>query len=492
MNTKTSQSLLSTIFSYLGVAIGYFNLLWLMPYAMTPDHIGTFRTVQDMALLLVPFAQLGLGNGITKFFPQLHKRHFSFFTFTLFLTLLGFLIVSLIFFLLNDPITRAFSAKSSEILIFLPVVLVITLFAVLNSVADAFCRSYYKIAMPTFFREVLIRFLFGVSFLLYLTEWISFDQLIWGIALSYGITLVGTFSYMKLRRIFRLDFTFGELPKDLKKEFLRYSFISLLATTGALLIMKVDSLMVSSMIGLEANAIYTIGFSIAIVIEMPRRAVSQIAMPLISEYFNNKEHSKVANLYKDLGVTQVFVCLLVFIGIWANIDNIYSFVPNKEVYEAGKWIVLIIGGAKMLDVAFSINSEIILFSKYYVFNIVATVVMAIVVIVFNLWLIPIHGIEGAAFASFIALLIFNLVKYGFIAIKLHIHPWSWDLFKIVVLGGIVFGLQHYFFKNSQVGWTDLIIRTLFILLMYLTGAYLFKIAPAIQQKMWKKIKRTGS
>ncbi|UJP64417.1 lipopolysaccharide biosynthesis protein [Mongoliitalea daihaiensis] len=487
-SSKVSQSVWTTAFSYVGVLIGYFNLLWLMPYAMSPEQIGTFRTVQDMALLLVPFAQVGLGNGITKFFPQLHSRHFSFLTYSFFLTLMGFAVVAALFFLLNEPIVKAFSSNSAEILNFLPIVLIITLFAVLNSIADAFCRSYYKIAMPTFFREVLIRFLLGISFLLYLLDWINFAQVMWAMSIAYGITLLGTIAYMSSRKIFGLEFAFSEIPAELKKEFLSYSFISLLATTGALLIMKVDSLMVSSMIGLEANAIYTIGFSIAIVIEMPRRAVSQVAMPLVSDFFSRQEYPKISQLYKDLGVSQVFICLLIFIGIWANIHNIYAFVPNREVYEAGKWIVLIIGGAKILDVIFSINSEIILFSKYYVFNILATVVMAIAVVVFNLWLIPIYGIEGAALASFLALLIFNLVKYGYVAYKLKMHPWSWDLGKILVLGGLVFTIQHYLFLHETAGLQDLMIRSSTISISYLLGAYALKIAPDMQRQLWEKIK----
>ncbi|MGY6522713.1 MAG: oligosaccharide flippase family protein [Mongoliitalea sp.] len=487
-SSKVSQSVWTTVFSYVGVGIGYFNLLWLMPYAMSPEQIGTFRTVQDMALLLVPFAQVGLGNGITKFFPQLHSRHFSFLTYSFFLTLMGFAVVAALFYLLNGPIVRAFTSNSAEILGFLPIVLVITLFAVLNSIADAFCRSYYKIAMPTFFREVLIRFLLGASFLLYLLKWISFEQVMWAMGISYAITFVGTLAYMYSRKIFGLEFEFGEIPAELKSEYLKYSFISLLATTGALLIMKVDSLMVSSMIGLEANAIYTIGFSIAIVIEMPRRAVSQVAMPLVSDYFSRQEYPKISQLYKDLGVSQVFICLLIFIGIWANIENIYAFVPNREVYEAGKWIVLIIGGAKILDVIFSINSEIILFSKFYVFNIVATVVMAIAVILFNWWLIPIFGIEGAAIASFLALFLFNLIKYGFVAYKLHMHPWSWDLLKILFLGGLVFTVQHFLFLEATAGLQDLIIRSGTITIMYGLGAFALKIAPAMQQQVWKKIK----
>jgi len=64
MGKVAKQSIQTTIFSYLGVVIGYFNVLWLYPYAMDASELGTFRTIQDLGLLFVPFAQLGVGHGI--------------------------------------------------------------------------------------------------------------------------------------------------------------------------------------------------------------------------------------------------------------------------------------------------------------------------------------------------------------------------------------------------------------------------------------------
>lgn len=95
----------------------------------------------------------------------------------------------------------------------------------------------------------------------------------------------------------------------------------------------------------------------------------------------------------------MLVCGLVFLLIWVNIDTLYHFVPNRDVYEAGKWVVLLIGLGKLSDVLFSVNGEIIVFSRFYVFNITATLLMAITVILLNLLFIPRYGIEGAALAS---------------------------------------------------------------------------------------------
>src|SRR5690554_2547334 len=133
MGKIVKQSLLTTVFSYIGVVVGYINVLWLLPYALSPEEIGIFRTIQDMGLLLVPFAQLGLGHGITRFYPRVKDQQFAFFSFSLFLTLIGFGIVALGFLTFKEQIFKVFAANSREIINFLGVVFFLTLFPVLNS-----------------------------------------------------------------------------------------------------------------------------------------------------------------------------------------------------------------------------------------------------------------------------------------------------------------------------------------------------------------------
>ncbi|PRY90735.1 polysaccharide biosynthesis C-terminal domain-containing protein [Mongoliibacter ruber] len=489
MKTVAKQSILTTISSYIGVLIGYFNVLWLLPYALDPDQIGLFRTIQDMALLFVPFAQLGIGNGITRFYPKVKAQQFAFFSMSLMVSLVGFSILSILFFAFRETLVAAFATNSPEVIDFFGVVLFITFFSVLNSVLDAFCRSFLKIAIPTFFREVILRLLVALLILTYLTQLITFDWLMWGLAIVYLSTLIGMILYMKSNQIFKLTFDFGNFPEGFIQEFLKYSLITLLGTTGSLLIMKIDSLMVTSLIGLEANAIYTIAFSIAIVIEMPRRAISQVVMPVIAEHFSTGESDKINKLYKEVAVHQTLICLLLFLGVWSNIHNLYHFVPNNEIYEAGKWVVFWIGLGKITDILFSVNGEIIVYSKYYVFNITATILMSIAVITLNLFLIPAYGIEGAAVASFVAMLLYNLIKYFYVKFRLGFDPFSWDILKISMLGLFTFGLQFFLFRGIDSGIIDIVIRSSTITIVYLIGVYFLKIASKSQEQLFEKIKR---
>uniref|UniRef100_UPI00404819CB lipopolysaccharide biosynthesis protein n=1 Tax=Algoriphagus sp. TaxID=1872435 RepID=UPI00404819CB len=428
------QSIQTTLFSYVGVVLGYINVLWLYPYALDSTQLGIFRTIQDLGLLLVPFAQLGLGHGITRYFPKLEQNQSALLTFSLLFSFLGFGFVSLFFFGFKEEIVSLFASNSPEVINFLSIVLFIALFSVWNSILDAFARSYVKVGIPTFFREVFLRLLTSVLVALYLLKWIDFDQVMQGLVLVYGLSMLGVTIYMVWLGVFKFDFSWSRFPRGFKSSLLKYSLLTFLATAASTLILKIDSVMISSMLSLEANAIYSIAFYMALVIELPRRAISQVAMPLIADHFTQQRIQEINLLYRQLSNRQLYICLLLFALIWANIDSIYHFVPNREIYQTGKWVVLIIALGKLVDVAFSLNSEILVFSAYYRFNLILTVSMSVLLIATNYLLIPLLGIEGAATGSAAIMLAYNLVKYGYLKWRLNLDPFSLETLKILGVG----------------------------------------------------------
>ena len=482
------QSVLTTIFSYLGVIVGYFNLLWLFPYVLSPEQIGLFKTVQDMALLLVPFAQLGIGHGITRFFPRIKGNEFAFFSFSIVMATIGFFIVAALFFIFKTPIITAFAENAPEVNDFLIVALVITFFSLMNSLLEAFSRSFIKIAIPSLIRDVFLRIFVALLVIGYFLSFYSFVNMIWGMGMVYMVAMFSMIFYMKKEGIIKIDLNWKGISRPFKKEFLQYGLITLLGTAGALLIMKIDSIMVSSMIGLDANAIYTIGFSIAVVIEMPRRAISQVAMPIISEMFANNQLTGINALYKKIAINQLLICLLIFLLIWVNIENLYHFVPNRTIYEQGKWVVLLIGLGKITDVIFSVNGEIIVFSRFYTFNITATLLMSAAVIIFNLILIPLYGIEGAALASLIAMLCYNLVKYFYIKIRLGFNPFSLGVYLILIAGGLSWAVSYYLIPTSAYVLLDILIRSGLVTAVYLLLVHLLKAAPETETMVFQKLK----
>ena len=491
MGKVAEQSIQTTIFSYIGVVIGYFNVLWLYPYAMDASELGIFRTIQDLGLLFVPFAQLGVGHGITRYFPKLQGNKSAFLSYSLIIALAGFFIVTILFFGLRVQIIELFAMNSPEVVDFLGVVLLITLFALLNSILDAYSRSYLKIAIPTFFREVFLRLLTGCLIGTYLLKWISFPEVMTGLVLVYGFALTGVLIYLIWLGVLNFDLNWKTFPKGFRSSFIQFSLITFLATAASTLIMKIDSIMVSSMISLEANAIYTIAFSMALVIELPRRAISQVVMPVVADHFANDNLAEINVLYKQVSNRQLYVCILLFIGIWANIDAVYSFIPNREIYMAGKSVVFLIGLGKLFDVAFSINSEILVFSKFYRFNLILTIAMSALIIVLNLFMIPSYGIEGAAGASAIVMLLFNLVKYLFLKIRLGLEPFSKETLKILGVGILTFNSARFASLDAS-PIPNLIFTSLVVLGVFLLWSLLLRAGG--EEWLWikERIKKSGS
>lgn len=491
MGKVANQSIQTTIFSYLGVVIGYVNVLWLYPYALDASQLGTFRTIQDLGLLFVPFAQLGVGHGITRFFPQLKSNQSAFLSYGIVLSLAGFAVVSAIFLGFKTQIIDLFAVNSPDVIDFFGIVLLITLFALLSSIMEAYSRSFLKIAIPTLIREVFLRLLTGILVGSYLLKWISFSQVMHGLVIVYGFALIGVLVYLFWLGVLRLDFRWNTFPKGFRTSFMQFSLITFLATAASTLIMKIDSIMVSSMINLEANAIYTIAFSMALVIELPRRAISQVVMPVIADHFAKSNHPEINKLYKQVSNRQLYICLLLFIGIWTNLDSLYYFIPNREIYQAGKHVVVLIGLGKLFDVVFSVNSEILVFSKHFRFNLIATIGMSILIIGLNYLLIPIYGIEGAAMASVTVMLLFNIVKYLFLKIKLGFDPFSKETLKIIFVGILAFGPGYYsFFSLSPV--PKIIVTSLLVFGLYLFWSRLLGVGNEEWEWVKNKIKKSGS
>ena len=491
MGNVAKQSIQTAIFSYLGVVIGYVNVLWLYPYALDASQLGTFRTIQDLGLLFVPFAQLGIGHGITRFFPQLQSNKSAFLSYGLVFSLVGFAVVSGIFLGFKTEIIGLFSANSPEVIDFFGVVLLITLFSLLSSILDSYSRSYLKVAVPTLIREVFLRLLTGILVGSYLLQWITFNQVMQGLVAVYGLALLGVLVYLLWLGVLKLDFRWNTFPQGFRSSFIQFSLITFLATAASTLIMKIDSIMVSSMISLEANAIYTIAFSMALVIELPRRAISQVVMPVIADHFSTGNLKDINKLYKQISNRQLYICLLLFIGIASNLDALYYFIPNREIYEAGKHVVLLIGLGKLFDVVFSVNGEILVFSKHYRFNLIATIGMSILIIGLNFLLIPIYGIDGAAMASVAVMFLFNLVKYLFLKIKLGFDPFSTETLKILFVGSIAYAPSVFSsFTNSPV--VNILITSILVFATYLFFSRLLNVGNEEWEWVKNRIKKSGS
>lgn len=493
MGIVIRQSIYSTIISYAGVVVGYMNLLYLYPKFLTLDQVGLFRTIQDAAILLSPFAQFGLTQSIFRFYPKFVKEKgasHTFITLMMLLALAGFAIFFVLFKFFETPILSYFQTNAKEIIQYSSWVLWLTLVLVMLSVLEAFSRSLLKTVVPNLLREIVARLFLSVLVLLYFNNILTFDQFVIGSVVGYLICLLLLIYYLWQQGEISIQTNFKTLNSSGFPELIKYSLLSFAGMAGMIIIGKIDSMMVSAMLGWTANAIYTTAFYMATVIEIPKRALSQITMPLISKAFEQNELKEVANLYRKTSINQFIIGSLLLIGVGINLDNIFDLMPKGDHYELGKWVVIIVGSGKLMDMLFGPSSEIIVLSKYYRFNIILIISLAAIVIISNNLLIPRFGIEGAAWGSAFALISFNVIKFIFIYVRFDIQPFEWATLKVIFISAVVLVINSVLFKAENV-FVDVIVRSCVVTILFTSLIVIMKVSTESSDLFFKVIKYFG-
>ena len=487
MGIVIRQSAWATFFTYMGVGIGYVNILILFPKYMSPEQVGLTRIIQDAAMLMVPLAQLGVAQLTLRYFPRYKDKetYSTFISLVIGLTVLTLLLFSAFFLLLRFQIGSFFANQSPQVISYLGIVLLLIWILSVHQVMVSLSRSALNIVLPNFLKEVWLRALTFIALLLFAANLINFDQFIFILVGAYGANLLILITYLASNKVLQLTFRLSISKKDFVP-MIRYALITFLGASGILIIGKVDSLMVTTMLGLEENAIYTTAFYIAVLIELPKRAVSQIGTPLISRSFQEDKLADVEAIYSKSALNNQVIGLLIFIGLWINLDSLYMLIPRSEIYSLGSLVVLIVGTGKLIDMSAGLNGEIIVMSKYYRVNVLLIVMLAIVTITANYLLIPYYGLIGAAIGSAIALALFNLSKMVFLWRRLKVQPFSRSTLISLGTGIITLLLGLYLPRLGNV-YADILYRSLLVSIFYSGLIYFLKVSPEINDLINKAI-----
>ena len=477
MGILLRQSFWSTIVIYFGVVLGFINSIILFPSFLDTEQIGLIRQIISASTLLIPITTFGVNSAYVKFYP-FFKDSISgkkeFFSFNFFIVIISYVITSSLTYIFFDEIKFIFTEKSDLFIDYFYVVYFILFILSISALFESYLRARYETVVSNIVNGVSNRFFTAITILLLSQSIINFNELInLQIAIySFGILVLIYHSHKKDNVSF--TFKFPEIRPYYQK-ILNFSSYAFLGSFSNIIVLNVDVLMVTSLLGLSQTGIYTTAFYIGVIIEIPRRAISQISIPFISENIKNQNFNKIEVYYREISLHQTLIGVLFYLLIIINLDQIFNLIPNYESFISGKNVVYIIGFTKLIIMFFSFNSEIISLSKYYRFTVITIIILAIISIALNLLLIPIFGIEGAAYASLISISIFNLVKFIFLKIKMKISPFS-NKSIIVLLIGILLFLMSFYFPNFDNPFINIIYKSFIITFLYLVIVILLGIS----------------
>ena len=134
-------------------------------------------------------------------------------------------------------------------------------------------------------------------------------------------------------------------------------------------------------------------------------------------------------------------------------------------------------------------------------SLIFTLLLTVSAILLNIWLIPLYGMNGSAFANFGSYLIYFICLLILVKWKLNISVFSWGQLKALVVVGILFGLNFLWTKTltplfAMLPIKEIIsaliegaLRTGVLLLIGVASVYYWRISPEINNLIDKVLKR---
>lgn len=484
MGIVRKQALANSIFSYIGVALGYLNLIILFPTFFSSDEFGLVSLIIYVSTIYSYFSAVGLANTIPRFFPFFKtddKLHNGFMSYILLLGVAGFIVITILFILLRPLIISAYIDKSAAFVDYYYFLIPLSLFTLLYNVFEATARAIYKTGFATFLKEVLLRLFTTIGILLFVFKILDFNGFIYFYVIINGVCAILILFQIISSKEFVFKFKFKDLSKEKFFEIMKYGGFLYISSASMIIGQGgADALFLGSMVGLSIVGAYTIYMRIATLIYVPMRSLSKISVPIIANCFKENDTKQIADIYKRTSLIQLIFGCLIYIGVIINKHNLFFFLKKPEYIDSFN-IFYFVGIAVLIDISVGLNSEIIVNSPKYKFDPLFNVILLIVSITANYLLIPVFGGVGAALAAIASFFTFNFIKWLFIAINFKMQPLDYK--QLIVIG---ITIVSYLIGNAipiiNNVFIDVIIRSSIVTIIYAGIILLLKVSPDLNER----------
>jgi len=484
-NTLVRQSVKGTIYSYVGVIIGFINTGVLFPNYLSEEQVGLVNLLVSISVIYATFANLGFNNVITRLFPYFRSNennHNGFLLLTLIVITVG-LILSISGFFLLKPIMIRNNLESSplfvEYLFLIPILTIGNLFFL---TLDTYSRALFNASFGTFLQDIVKRIFISIWIALFIFNVLTFTQFIVLYSINVFIILIALVLLLIKQKNFSLQpkFSFLKNSPQLRKKITDVSLFGIITSFSGNLITRVDIIMVNSLINLSATGIYTVSVFFSSLVAIPFKSANRILSTQIAEAWRNNDIAYLQKISINTSLYQTILGLLLFFGIWINLDSIYTILPDS--YRAGKYVIFFIGLTQVLNMVSGVNGIILTISEYYRYQTYLLAILGLLVMVTNWIFIPRFGISGAALATLLSNIVTHLIRFIFLYKKFGIFPLSWKLIIIFLLASLAFFLTSLL-PDVDFYINDILIKSLSFTLFYFFLLYTFKISDLFNQRL---------
>ena len=490
--------------SYIGLILGYVNKVLLFPNFLSTEEVGLANIMINISVIYAQFSALGLNGVVLRFFPFFRdeeKKHHGFLFWVSIIMSFGFVLTTVAFITLKPFVVAHYSVSAKLLVDYYYYIIPLGFATVYFQLYDSYLRSLLKTVIPSFLNEVVLRVLITVAVTLYALKVVDFHQFV---MIYVGVNCclaVFTIIYAAYIRQLFLKPLFTNRVKRFSKSMFGYGLYSILASSGNALITNVDALMIAALMGdqlvhgtkvggMYFVGIYTTVFFFTTVMLIPYRSILKITSPLVAQYWKERNMKAMEKLYKQVTAVCLVIGTVVFLGVWADFDDIFSFMPRQ--FSSGKYVFLFLSLGRLFDMAAGLNGVITYTSRKYKYDLILTLLLVVLTIGLNYIFIRIldMGMNGAAIATSISIVVYNLLKLFLVKKFFRIQPFERSNIWVLMIGGICFALNSFIPFLGNI-YLDMLVRSVVIGTLFMGSILFFRIAPDVNDFVIKLLKTFG-
>ncbi|MRG85068.1 flippase [Salinibacillus xinjiangensis] len=348
------------------------------------EIFGQYTYAFTLVSILMFFAIAGMDNGLMYFIPK-NGNDFLSFSF-----LLNFIVSCTI------TVLALYFVNEDYVRLMLPLVWLVSMEQVFFGVYRATGRIKEYFFINGFISILLRVLLVGVFYSLFGG---NFASIACGVYLSF---FVANFIYFfqNKHRFQRINYS---------KKFVFYSVPLAFSAVMGVMINKIDIIMIGNMMTEKEVGIYQIAIQVANIAGFILIIFNTVFAPKISELYHNSKVQELRKLYihstRILGLVSFFIITLLIVFskyiLWLFGSDLIEGQGVLILRSIGQFISSAVGSVWLM-LSMTGKTKIQLYGNLLAFTLNVSL---------NYILIPKYGINGAAFASMVTLIFFNILGY---------------------------------------------------------------------------------
>lgn len=491
MGVVRRQSLKHSVVNLVGLGIGGLSVLFLYPH-VRPQY-GLMQILLQVGMIGLPLFTMGGNTVVFRFFPYFKDKnsgHHGFLPLLIGMCIAGSALTWLVIGLFWQQFSPWLKLNAPEVSAHLWMAVPLSFFYVCSVILSQYSANFNRIVVPTLLLDFSQKIVLPVLLLAVWVGWISLDLALWGLLCHMAIVFTSLSLYLRWLGEWHWKFDPGFITPALRSDMLRFIGFGAFGGFALLMAAKSDILVVGAMSSLDNTGIYAIVAYLAAVIDIPTKGLYGASIALVSKHLAEDNRVELGSLYRKVSINLLVAGLLIFGAIWVSVDAIFDIIPKGDSMRSGKYVLLLIGLSRIVEMGTGLNNYLVYYSKYYIYSIISLGLLAFGNVALSIYLIPIMGITGAAVATLCSITGYNLVSLGLVQYLFGLQPFSRRTLYAVLLALLIFGLAA-FIPGTGYSILDLFLRSGVYMLVFSAAILLFKVSPDLNDTVRVGLRKIG-